>query len=71
MPTPNEPSFENALKELEEIVVRLGNGELTLEESLVLFERGQKLSSYCQSQLEQATLRVEQLTTDGEIVELG
>jgi exodeoxyribonuclease VII small subunit len=71
MPTADELSFEDALKELEEIITRMGNGDLTLEESLGLFERGQKLASYCQTQLEQATLRVEQLTSDGEIIELG
>jgi exodeoxyribonuclease VII small subunit len=46
-------------------------GDLTLEESLALFERGQKLADYCNKQLEQASLRVEQLTADGEIVQLS
>lgn len=64
-------TFEAALQELEELVTRLEAGDLTLEESLVLFERGQKLTDYCTSKLEQATLRVEQLTADGEIVELA
>lgn len=66
-----ELTFEAALKELEETVNKLENGDLTLDESLVLYERGQQLASHCQAQLEQATLRVEQLTGDGEIVELG
>jgi exodeoxyribonuclease VII small subunit len=63
-------SFEEAQKELEAIVGRLEAGELTLNEALGLFERGQKLAAHCNTQLEQATLRVEQLTSDGEIVEL-
>jgi exodeoxyribonuclease VII small subunit len=63
-------TFEAALEELEETVTQLEMGDLTLEESLTLFERGQKLADYCNKQLEQASLRVEQLTTDGEIVEL-
>jgi exodeoxyribonuclease VII small subunit len=71
MSTPTELTFEEALKELEETVARLGNGDLTLEESLALYERGQQLAHLCQTQLEQAALRVEQLTGDGEIVELG
>ncbi|MCL4872042.1 MAG: exodeoxyribonuclease VII small subunit [Anaerolineae bacterium] len=71
MPTITELTFEAALKELEETVARLGSGDLTLEESLALYERGQHLAQHCQTQLEQATLRVEQLTSDGEIVELS
>ncbi|HFE65852.1 MAG TPA: exodeoxyribonuclease VII small subunit [Chloroflexi bacterium] len=63
-------SFEEALVELEEIVTKLEAGELTLEESLALFERGQKLAALCNQQLDEASLRVEQLTADGEIVEL-
>ena len=63
-------TFEAALEELEVTVTQLEMGELTLEESLTLFERGQKLTAFCNQQLEQATLRVEQLTADGEIVEI-
>jgi exodeoxyribonuclease VII small subunit len=64
-------SFEAALEELEETVAQLELGDLTLEESLKLFERGQKLAEYCNQMLENASLRVEQLTADGEIVELS
>ena len=63
-------TFEAALEELEVTVTQLEMGELTLEESLTLFERGQKLAEYCNVQLEQASLRVEQLTADGEILEV-
>jgi exodeoxyribonuclease VII small subunit len=63
-------SFEAALRELEEIVAKLEAGDLTLEDSLTLFERGQKLAHRCNQQLDEATLRVEQLTADGEIAEL-
>lgn len=63
-------SFESALQELEEVVARLEAGDLTLEESLALFERGQKLTDHCNQLLDQASLRVEQLTEDGEIVDL-
>ena len=64
-------TFEEALEELEETVAQLEMGDLTLEESLRLFERGQKLTDHCNEILENASLRVEQLTSDGEIVELS
>ena len=62
--------FEEALSELEQIVTRLEVGDLTLDESLALYERGQLLAGYCNRQLESATLRVEQLTEHGEISEI-
>lgn len=65
----DELSFEAALTELEAIVARLESGEMSLEESLEVFERGQRLATHCSRQLEAAVLRVEQLTQDGEIVE--
>jgi len=63
-------TFEKALKELEALVVKLEEGSLALDETLTLFERGQKLSEHCNTLLDKATLRVEQLTVDGEIIEL-
>jgi exodeoxyribonuclease VII small subunit len=66
----DELTFEEALAELESIVAQLESGELALEASLVLFERGQHLATKCNTQLEQASLRIEMLTADGEIIEL-
>jgi exodeoxyribonuclease VII small subunit len=63
----NELSFEEAFNELEDIVAKLESGELALEQSVVLFERGRKLSDYCQAVLDKAELRVNQLTNDGEV----
>jgi exodeoxyribonuclease VII small subunit len=63
-------SFEEALQALEETVASLEVGDLTLEESLALFERGQKLATFCNGQLENASLRVEQLTAGGELAEI-
>lgn len=63
-------SFEEALRALEETVAGLEAGDFTLEESLALFERGQKLAAFCNEQLENASLRVEQLTADGELAEI-
>ena len=53
--------FEASLKELEEIVARMERGDLPLEESLKLFERGVALTSECRSSLESAELRVRNL----------
>ena len=59
-------SYEEAFAELEAVVGTLENEEKTLEESLALFERGQALSKYCASLLENAELRVKQVV-DGEL----
>jgi exodeoxyribonuclease VII small subunit len=59
--------FEAALSELESIVKRLEDGDLTLESSLALYERGVELSRYCHSRLEQAERRIEILNERGEL----
>jgi len=53
--------FEASLKELEDIVQRMERGDLKLEESLKLFERGMTLTTQCKQALETAELRVKQL----------
>jgi exodeoxyribonuclease VII small subunit len=53
--------FEGSLKELEAIVARMERGDLPLEESLIEFERGMKLSRDCRASLESAELRVKNL----------
>ena len=63
----NALSFEQAFAELEIIVGRLESGELPLEDSVTLFERGRKLSERCQSLLDAAELRVSKLSDDGRI----
>jgi exodeoxyribonuclease VII small subunit len=55
------PSFEEALVELEDIVTQLEAGDLSLEESLALFERGQRLAVLCNQVLDKAELRLEQI----------
>lgn len=67
----SEMEFEQALLALEDTVAQLEVGDLTLEESLALFEQGQKLAVRCNELLEKASLRVEQLTADGEIIEIS
>jgi exodeoxyribonuclease VII small subunit len=54
-------SFESCLDELEKVVKELEAGDLPLERSLELFERGMSLSDSCRKQLEQAETRVEML----------
>jgi len=54
-------SFETCLEELEKVVNELEAGDLTLERSLQLFERGMGLSESCRKQLEEAETRVEML----------
>jgi exodeoxyribonuclease VII small subunit len=63
-------SFEEALLELEQTVAQLESGNLTLDASLALFERGQRLANRCGQLLDRAQLRIEQLTEDGEIISL-
>lgn len=57
-------SFEASLDKLEEIVRKLEDGELSLDESLKLFEEGIKLSRECKERLDQAESRIEVLTKD-------
>lgn len=70
MKQPDEPSFEAALKQLEEIVQRLEKGELALEESLKLYEEGIRLSRHCHGKLEEAEGKIEMLLKDarGDVV---
>lgn len=57
--------FENAMAELEALVLRMESGELSLEDSLREFERGVQLTRACQEQLKAAEQRVRILTADG------
>jgi len=59
--------FEAALSELEGIVKKLEEGDLTLENSLALYERGVELSRFCHARLEDAEKRIEMLNERGEI----
>lgn len=59
-----EEKFETAMKRLEEIVAKMEGGEPGLEESLVLFEEGIKLSRVLNKRLEDAERKVEMLVRD-------
>ena len=54
-------SYEAAYYQLEGVVARLESGEQSLEESVALYERGQRLSAHCQRLLENAQLRIRQV----------
>jgi len=59
--------FEAAIVELETIVKKLEEGDLALEQSLVLYERGVQLSRFCHARLEEAERRIEILNERGEL----
>jgi exodeoxyribonuclease VII small subunit len=61
-----EPTFENALAELEKIVARMESGELSLEQALATHKRGLELARFCQQKLEAAQQQVKVL--EGEIL---
>ena len=67
MPDPSIKDFEGAIGELESIVKKLEEGDLTLEQSLALYERGVQLSRYCHARLEEAERRIEILNERGEL----
>jgi exodeoxyribonuclease VII small subunit len=63
-------TFEQAYAQLEAIVAQLESGDLTLDESVALYERGQRLARLCGAKLDAAELRVRQISADGEITTL-
>ena len=62
-----EKPFETSLTELEAIVAKLEDGDLPLEQSLELFEKGIKLSRECRSRLTNAERRIEVLSERGDV----
>ena len=62
----SEMSFEDAMKELETVVNRLESGDVPLEDSIKLYERGAALKAHCQKKLAEAEEKVAQITLDGD-----
>lgn len=62
-------SFEEALRQLEEIVTVLERGDISLDEAIAAYEKGTSLKAHCQKRLEEARLKVEKIdvpvTSDG------
>jgi exodeoxyribonuclease VII small subunit len=61
-----EMSFEDALRELEQVVGKLERGEVPLDESIALYERGAFLKGRCETKLKEAEEKVAKLTLDSD-----
>jgi exodeoxyribonuclease VII small subunit len=59
-------SFETALRELETIVAQLERGEVELEQSIAMYERGAALKAHCEARLKEAQLKVEKIVVDAD-----
>ena len=71
LPDVGSLSFEAALKQLEEIVTKLERGDVPLEESIAIYERGEALKKHCEALLARAEERVEKIRTqEGKVVGL-
>lgn len=64
-------TFEEAFERLDAIVARLESGELPLEDSVALYEEGQRLARLCGEMLDAAELRVSQIADSGAISPLA
>lgn len=64
-----EMSFEDALRALEDVVRKLEGGEVPLDESITLYERGEELRKHCQARLDAAQARIEKIVAgpDGKV----
>tara|TARA_B100001057_G_scaffold491058_1_gene580525 strand:- start:657 stop:896 length:240 start_codon:yes stop_codon:yes gene_type:complete len=59
-------SFEDAMRELEKVVSDLERGDVPLEQSIALYERGAQLKQRCQTKLKEAEEKVALITQDGD-----
>lgn len=57
-PPGDETTYEDAFQQLEQVLARLESGDLSLDESLALFEQGAALAAFCARKLDDAELRV-------------
>ena len=62
----SEMNFEQAMSELERIVTQLERGDVPLEDSIALYERGAELKKRCEAQLKEAEQKVAAITFDEE-----
>lgn len=62
----DEMSFEEAMKALEQVVSQLERGDVPLDQSIALYERGAKLKKRCETKLKEAEEKVAAITLDGE-----
>jgi len=61
-----KPTFEESLKKLETLVKKLEEGDLSLDQSLKVFEEGVQMANFCEKSLNEAQGKVEKLMTDAE-----
>jgi len=68
--TDSATTFEEALRALEEVVRKLEGGEVPLDESITLYEEGERLRKLCQARLDAASARIEKIVAgaDGQAV---
>ncbi len=66
-----ELSFEAAMAELEQVVTKIERGEVALEESITLYERGAELKKHCEAKLKAAEEKVTALTLDRDGAMIG
>ncbi|MEW8689883.1 MAG: exodeoxyribonuclease VII small subunit [Candidatus Thiodiazotropha endolucinida] len=67
---PKTPTFEEAMKELESLIDSLEQGDLSLEASLISFERGVALTRICQASLQEAEQKIRILNGETQTSEL-
>ncbi|SOH94291.1 Exodeoxyribonuclease VII small subunit [Monaibacterium marinum] len=65
-PKVEDLSFEQAMAELEQVVAKLERGDVALEQSITLYERGAALKKHCEKHLTAAEEKIAQITGDGE-----
>ena len=61
----SEMSFEQAMSELEQVLGQLERGDVALDESIALYERGAALKTHCEQHLARAEEKIAQITGDG------
>jgi len=61
----DELSFEDAMRELESVVGQLERGDVALDDSIALYERGAALKARCEAKLKEAEEKVAKITLDG------
>ncbi|OUS19735.1 exodeoxyribonuclease VII small subunit [Litorivita pollutaquae] len=64
-PSVSEMTFEQAMAELEQVVGQLERGDVALEDSIKLYERGAELKKRCEAKLKEAEEKVAAITLDG------
>ncbi len=69
MPEIKDLSFEEAYQQLEDVRAQLESGQLSLEQSVTMYEQGKLLSAHCQNLLDNAELRIKKLENDGSLTE--